>query len=103
MLADAGELRVKESDRIARMVEVLAAFGVAAEATPDGLEVEGGAPLRPAEVDAGDDHRIAMCAAVLGLAAPGTSVVHGAEVADVSFPGFVPQLRALGGRIEVLP
>ncbi|MCA9552518.1 MAG: 3-phosphoshikimate 1-carboxyvinyltransferase, partial [Myxococcales bacterium] len=100
-IGDAKELRVKESDRVARVVALLDAFGVPAEATEDGLVVEGGAPLIPAEVDAGDDHRIAMCAAVLGLAAPGTTVVRGADVIAVSFPGFVHQMQALGARLEL--
>lgn len=101
VIADAAELRVKESDRIARVVALLEAFGVPAAATADGLTVEGGGPLVPAEVDAGDDHRLAMCAAVLGLAAPGTTVVRGAEIIGVSFPGFVHQMQALGARLEL--
>lgn len=101
VIRDAAELRVKESDRIARTASLLARFGIRAEARPDGLDVHGGAPLRAgAQVDAASDHRIAMCGAVLGLAAPGETVVRGAEVLDVSFPGFADVLRAIGGRVE---
>src|SRR5690606_21629244 len=68
-IRDAAELRVKESDRIAVMAEVLRAFGVPCEELPDGMVIEGGAALRGAHVRSHDDHRIAMTAALLGLIA----------------------------------
>src|SRR5205085_426790 len=75
VFADAGELRVKESDRIATTVSMLRACGVEAEAVGDGLVVHGapGAPLRAARVHAEGDHRIAMAASVLALCADGPS------------------------------
>lgn len=98
-IRDAGELRVKESDRIARTVALLQAFGVPAGATDDGLWLEGGGPLRPARVEAAGDHRIAMAGAVLGLVAPGRTEVHGAEVIGVSYPDFARVLRGAGAEV----
>lgn len=98
-IRDAAELRVKESDRIATMAEVLRAFGVPCEELPDGLSITGGASLRAARVDSRGDHRIAMSAALLGLLADGESIVDGAESVDTSFPGFVALMRSLGADI----
>lgn len=102
-IEDAAELRVKESDRIATMAGVLRAFGVACEERPDGLTIEGAPnkPLKAAEIDSRDDHRIAMTAAVLGLVADGPTRVKNAECIATSFPRFVGTLRALGAQIEV--
>ncbi|HOU92312.1 MAG TPA: 3-phosphoshikimate 1-carboxyvinyltransferase [Polyangiaceae bacterium] len=97
------ELRVKESDRIALMVGLLRAFGVEAEERPDGLVVQGrpeGA-LRAARVTSGGDHRIAMCAAILGLVADGETVIDDAGCIATSFPRFAETLRALGVSVEV--
>jgi 3-phosphoshikimate 1-carboxyvinyltransferase len=98
-VSDAAELRVKESDRIATMAEVLRAFGVPCEELPDGMVVTGGATLRGAHIQSRGDHRIAMSAALLGLVAEGESIIDGAEAVDTSFPGFVALLRSLGADI----
>jgi 3-phosphoshikimate 1-carboxyvinyltransferase len=92
----AGELRVKESDRIALLVANLRALGVAAEELPDGLRVTGtAAPLAGTVVTHGD-HRIAMAFGVLG-ALPGSRVrIDDPGCVDVSFPGFWDTLRRLG-------
>jgi 3-phosphoshikimate 1-carboxyvinyltransferase len=87
-LTGAGELRVKESDRLAALAEGLSRMGVSLEERRDGLLVRGGQPLRGAEVRAHDDHRIAMALAVAGLAAQGPTTIEGAEAAAVSFPEF---------------
>jgi 3-phosphoshikimate 1-carboxyvinyltransferase len=99
-IRDAQELRVKESDRLATMAEVLGAFGVPCEELPDGLIITGGAPLRAAHIHSRGDHRIAMSAALLGLLADGETVIDGAESVDTSFPGFVPLLQSIGADIE---
>ncbi len=99
-IRDAAELRVKESDRIAAMHEVLTAFGVPNTELPDGLVIEGRAPLRPATVKSRGDHRIAMSAAVLALAAAGESVIEDVDCIATSFPDFVPLLRSLGADIQ---
>lgn len=101
-LTDARELRVKESDRVAAMAAVLAAFGVPVRELADGLELDGvrGRPLRPARVASGGDHRIAMTAAVLALAADGETRVDDVACVDTSFPGFLAALRSLGADAE---
>jgi len=103
VIRDAEELRVKESDRIATTVAMLRAFGVTAEARPDGLAVEGtgGAPLRAARVHAAGDHRIAMAAAIAALVADGPTRIDDAANVATSYPGFVAALRALGAEVEV--
>ena len=104
-IRDAAELRVKESDRIATMAQVLRAFGVECEERSDGMVIEGGAKLQACRVRSHGDHRIAMSAAVLGLVAEGETWVEDTECVATSFPGFVESLRALGGDIveETLP
>lgn len=91
----AGELRVKESDRVAGLVRGLRALGAEAEELPDGFVVRGPTPLRPGSCDSLGDHRLAMAFAVAGLAASGPVRVAGmGSVAD-SFPGFAEVLRGL--------
>lgn len=94
-IADAEELRVKESDRIARVATGLRALGVAVEERPDGMVVQGGAPAGPAEVDGSGDHRITMAFAVAGLVAPGGVLVRGADSITSSYPAFPRHLEAL--------
>ena len=94
-IREAGELRVKESDRIAGMASMLKRMGAEVRELPDGLEIRGGAGLRGAEVEAGHDHRVAMAAAVAGLVAEGETVIRGAETISSSFPDFSATLTAL--------
>jgi 3-phosphoshikimate 1-carboxyvinyltransferase len=95
VITGAGELRVKESDRVATMVEGLGRLGVRAEALPDGLVVEGGHP-RAGTVDAHGDHRVAMAFAVAGLAlAEGAVRVRGYEAVSTSWPGFEETIEGL--------
>ncbi len=91
----AQELRVKESDRIAGVVEGLRGLGAEIEATEDGFAVRGGGGLRGGAIDAHGDHRMAMLGAVAGLASREGVEVHGMEAATVSYPGFVEDLAAL--------
>ena len=91
----AGELRVKESDRIAATVRLLRAFGAECDELPDGLAIRGGRPLRGAAVDAEGDHRIAMAGAVAASVAEGESAISGHEWAAISYPGFFAELRRL--------
>ncbi len=99
-IRDAAELRVKESDRIAVMAKVLTAFGVPCEELPDGMRIQGGGPRQGAEVHSEGDHRIAMAAAVMGMTAAGTTVVHDVDCIATSFPGFAETFRALGADIH---
>jgi 3-phosphoshikimate 1-carboxyvinyltransferase len=94
----AAELRVKESDRIAALAEGLAGLGARVRELPDGLVVEGGAPLRGARVRSHGDHRIAMALSVAALAAEGGTEVEGAECVAVSFPGFYALVDRATGR-----
>jgi len=105
VFSDVGELRVKESDRIALMVSVLRAFGVEAEEQGDGFVVEGKPEgrLRAARVKSDGDHRIAMTAAVLGLVADGETVIDDTACVATSFPSFVHTLRSIGADIEERP
>ena len=98
-ISGAGELRHKESDRIAALVENLRAVGARAEEKEDGLTVEGSAAPLTGHVRTRGDHRIAMAFGVLG-AAPGNRItVDDPGAAAVSFPGFWPLLeRIVGGR-----
>jgi 3-phosphoshikimate 1-carboxyvinyltransferase len=91
----AQELRVKESDRIAGVVEGLRGLGAEIEATPDGFAVRGSGGLRGGTLDARGDHRLAMMGAVAGLASREGVEVLGIEVASVSYPSFVEDLAAL--------
>jgi 3-phosphoshikimate 1-carboxyvinyltransferase len=92
----AGELRLKESDRIAGVVDGLRGLGADIEATPDGFVVRGdGSPLAGGTIDANGDHRMAMLGAVAGLASTEGVEVVGMDAAAVSYPGFERDLRAL--------
>ena len=97
VIRDAAELRVKESDRIDMMVRVLTAFGVPCNELSDGMRIEGGSPIKAAHVHSGGDHRVAMAAAVLGLAANGETLVDGIDCVDTSFP-WICRLPSRGGR-----
>lgn len=101
-IRDAEELRVKESDRLAASKRVLEAFGADCTELADGMHIHGRARLRPARVDSLGDHRIAMMAAVLGLACAGESVVDDVACVDTSFPRFASELVALGADLEVV-
>ena len=99
----AHELRLKESDRIATVVDGLRGLGAQIEALEDGFVVSGtprgarGGGLKGGEIDAAGDHRLAMMGAVAGLASREGVLVRGMEAADVSYPGFTGDIRALGG------
>jgi 3-phosphoshikimate 1-carboxyvinyltransferase len=93
----AGELRLKESDRIATVVEGLRGLGATIEATEDGFAVLGTGGLRGGTIDAAGDHRLAMMGAVAGLASRQGVTVLGMEAAAVSYPGFMADMGALAG------
>lgn len=88
----AGELRIKESDRIATIAEMLTAFGAQVVELEDGLDITGGSPLQPAQVHSHGDHRIAMAAAMAALATKGTSQIEGFDAVATSYPSFVDDL-----------
>jgi len=92
-----GELRIKESDRLAAVESELGRMGADVRADGDTLVVRGGS-LRSAGVDSHHDHRIAMSCAVAGLVADGPTTVRGWEAVATSYPGFGAHLDALQGR-----
>ena len=91
----AQELRVKESDRIAGVVDGLRGLGAQIEATEDGFAVTGAGGLRGGAIDARGDHRMAMLGAIAGLASEEGVEVTGMEAAAVSYPGFADDLARL--------
>jgi 3-phosphoshikimate 1-carboxyvinyltransferase len=91
----AGELRVKESDRIATMAEGLRRMGAIVEERPDGVNVTGPAALHGATVESHGDHRVAMALAVAALAASGPTTIEDADCVAVSYPNFFTQLQEL--------
>lgn len=96
IFGDAHELRVKESDRIKKTVELITALGGTAREREDGLEVDGPTPLHGGTIDADGDHRIAMAAVIGGcLARSGTTTVSGADSITTSYPDFMNHLEAL--------
>ena len=91
----AHELRLKETDRIAAVVDGLRGLGAEIEAWDDGFAVTGGGGLEGGVLDARDDHRLAMMGAVAGLASRSGVEVVGMDAAAISYPEFVDDMRAL--------
>lgn len=94
-IRNARELRVKETDRIATVVENLRAMGGVVEEFEDGMEIEGGHPLRGTSLHSFGDHRIAMAFAIAGLFAKGETVIGGTDCINTSYPGFSRHLAAV--------
>ena len=95
VIKDAAELKVKESDRIAVMVDNLSRMGAHITAADDGMIIEGGYPLHGAEIDSHLDHRIAMSFAVAALAAEGETKILDADCVNISYPNFYKDLLQL--------
>jgi 3-phosphoshikimate 1-carboxyvinyltransferase len=95
---DAGELRVKESDRIATVESLLASLGIGVETAADALSIRGGRP-RPSRLTSFGDHRLAMAAAIAANATDGESVVDGWNAIAVSYPEFADDLMTVTGRV----
>ena len=75
------------------MATELTKMGAKVRELPDGLEITGGTPLNGQELDSYHDHRIAMSCAIAALAATGTTTIHRAEAASISYPNFVATLQ----------
>lgn len=95
VIADAAELKVKESNRIDVMVNNLTAMGADITGTEDGMIIKGGSPLHGALIHSMDDHRIAMSFAIASLQAEGTTTIEGGECVNISYPGFYKDLESL--------
>ena len=91
----AKELRVKESDRIRDLAEGFRRMGASIEEFPDGFHVVGDRRLRGGDVDALNDHRLAMAFAIAALGATGPTTIHDAGAAAVSYPEFFTVLESL--------
>ena len=98
-LVNVPQARAKETDRIAVMAAELANLGARVEELKDGLIVHE-SRLKGAEVDGHGDHRVVMALAVAGCATPGTTVIHGAEAAAVTYPEFANHMVSLGAKIR---
>jgi 3-phosphoshikimate 1-carboxyvinyltransferase len=93
VIADAAELRVKETDRLAAIASHLKAMGVPVVEHADGLEITGCKSLRGATLDSLGDHRIAMAFAIAGLFAETETIITGTECVNTSYPGFYDVLQ----------
>jgi 3-phosphoshikimate 1-carboxyvinyltransferase len=91
----AGELRAKESDRLVGIVAGLSAMGATIAANGDDILIDGPRRLRGAELDARDDHRLAMTFAIAGLVATGNTAIRGATSAAISDPRFFDELERI--------
>jgi 3-phosphoshikimate 1-carboxyvinyltransferase len=95
IIRDAAELRVKETDRIAAVVEELSKLGAEIEELPDGMVIHGGKTLQGAECSSHYDHRLAMTLGIAALIARGETVIQDAEVVAVSYPAFWQEMERL--------
>jgi 3-phosphoshikimate 1-carboxyvinyltransferase len=95
IIADAEELKAKESDRIAVVVGALAGFGANIEAREDGMRIIGTGGLRGGKIDSHGDHRIAMLGAIAGIASTEGVTVENMDAAAVSYPTFQQDLARL--------
>jgi 3-phosphoshikimate 1-carboxyvinyltransferase len=94
-VSGAEELRVKESDRISALADGFRRMGAEIEDFQDGFHVYGSRRLRGGEVDARNDHRLAMAFAIAALGASGPTTIHDAGAAAVSYPEFFSVLESL--------
>jgi 3-phosphoshikimate 1-carboxyvinyltransferase len=92
---DAGELRVKESDRLSAVTQNLRAMGARVEQTDDGWRIPGGQQLHGAEIESFGDHRIAMAFAIAALRAQGETLIRNPECVAISYPSFFADLEGL--------
>ena len=97
IIRDAGELRVKETDRIAVVTKHLADMGANIEATADGMIIHGPTPLHGATVDSSGDHRIGMSFAIAGSLATGETIIENADAINTSYPEFADHFHHLSG------
>src|SRR5271165_6839799 len=95
VVRDAGELRVKESDRLTAVTRNLKAMGAQVEQTADGWRIPGGQKLRGAEIESFGDHRIAMAFAIAALRAEGDTLIRNSECVAISYPAFFLDLEKL--------
>src|SRR5208283_1803651 len=95
----AAHARFKETDRIAILAKELSKLGVRIEERPDGMKIHPVDRLRPALLDAHDDHRMFMAFSLASMLIPGGTPVLGEESLDVSYPAFLEDLKRLGATV----
>jgi 3-phosphoshikimate 1-carboxyvinyltransferase len=100
-MTNIGHLKFKESDRLSDTAAELAKMGIKTEVNDNTMIVHGGRP-QGAELEAHNDHRLAMSLSIAALFASGSSVISGAESVSKSYPGFFTDLAGLGAKIEEL-
>jgi len=101
-MTNIGHLKFKESDRLNDTAAELGKMGIKVEVTDNNMSIYGGKP-RGAELEAHNDHRLAMSLAIAALFANGNSTINGAGAVSKSYPGFFNDLTSLGAKIEELP
>lgn len=101
VISDCRRLRMKESDRLATVTETLAALGADIHIDEDSIVVHGKPQLQGGTIEAHNDHRIAMMAAIAATRCASPVVIHGAEAVNKSYPLFFSHYRSLGGRVEI--
>lgn len=97
----ASRLRMKESDRLFSVSDVLSSLGADISETDDGLKITGVDRLRGGRVSAHNDHRIAMTTAIASLVSDGEIIIDGFEAINKSYPDFIRDFTALGGKLEI--
>jgi 3-phosphoshikimate 1-carboxyvinyltransferase len=95
VVRNAGELRVKETDRIETIAQNLRRMNVRVNTTEDSIEIPGRQRFRAAEIQSCGDHRIAMAFSIAALASDNSCIIEDAEAASISFPGFFDTLREI--------
>jgi 3-phosphoshikimate 1-carboxyvinyltransferase len=98
-IRDAQELRVKESDRIGATVKELSRLGADIDGLPDGMIIRGGSKLRGGDCSSHHDHRLAMTLGIAAVVAQGETVIHDAQVVEMSYPSFWQDLEKLTHKI----
>ena len=101
-LFDASRLRIKESDRISAVAQMLKNIGATVQETPDSLIIKGGERLAGGAVDSHNDHRIVMSAAVASIICENEVTIDGAQAVNKSYPHFFSDFGALGGNANVI-
>lgn len=102
VITGGARLKIKESDRIKTTTAMLTSLGVSVEATDDGFIIDGVESFKGGVVDAANDHRIAMCAAIASQRATGDVIIKGAECVNKSYPTFFEDFKKLGGKYSVI-
>ncbi|MBQ9951967.1 MAG: 3-phosphoshikimate 1-carboxyvinyltransferase [Clostridia bacterium] len=100
-ITGAARLRIKESDRLRTVADMLHALGCSADELEDGLVIRGGAPFSGCTIDGCNDHRIVMAAAIAATIADGPVTITDAQAVNKSYPAFFETFNALGGHSHV--